>query len=118
MPIFTGYDSDLPTQFWIAARYMESITLLSAPVFFKRKLNAELIFFIYLFAVVMILASVFWIPVFPSCYIEGSGLTEFKKNSEYIICLILLGALFLLLGAGMNLMKNCSGCLRFQLSLQ
>jgi len=96
MPIFTGYDSDLPTQFWIAARYMESITLLSAPVFFKRKLNAGLIFFIYLFAVVMILASVFWIPVFPSCYIEGSGLTEFKKNSEYIICLILLGALFLL----------------------
>lgn len=96
MPIFIGYDSDLPTQFWIAARYMESITLFSAPIFFKRHLNSALIFIIYLAVTFMILVSIFWVPVFPSCYIEGAGLTDFKKNSEYIISLILFGALFLL----------------------
>jgi hypothetical protein len=34
--------------------------------------------------------------LFPVCFVEGVGLTAFKKISEYIICLILLGSLLLL----------------------
>jgi len=34
--------------------------------------------------------------IFPHCYIEGQGLTEFKIASEYIICLIILGGALLL----------------------
>ncbi|HSO67403.1 MAG TPA: PAS domain S-box protein, partial [Desulfatirhabdiaceae bacterium] len=34
--------------------------------------------------------------VFPVCFIEGSGLTPFKRISEYVICMILAGAAVLL----------------------
>jgi hypothetical protein len=44
----------------------------------------------------LILISLFVWPFFPDCFIEGSGLTPFKKNSEYIISLILVGAVVIL----------------------
>ena len=31
MGVFQGYGTDLPTQLWIAARYLESISLMSSP---------------------------------------------------------------------------------------
>lgn len=39
----------------------------------------------------LLLASVF-LRVFPACFVEGQGLTPFKKVSEYIISLVLLGS--------------------------
>ena len=42
------------------------------------------------------LVILFGWPIFPSCYVEGAGLTPFKKISEYVISLILIGALALL----------------------
>jgi len=37
------------------------------------------------------------LPIFPDCYVEGSGLTLFKKVSEYIIStILLLGIIFLM----------------------
>jgi len=43
----------------------------------------------------MLLLIFFW-RIFPDCYLEGSGLTPFKKVSEYLVCLLLLIALLLL----------------------
>ena len=40
MNIFHGYQANLPTQLWIAARYMESLSLLMAPLFLRRRLRA------------------------------------------------------------------------------
>ena len=37
--VFTGYGADLPTQFWIAARGVESLSLLISPVFLVRRLR-------------------------------------------------------------------------------
>ena len=37
MGVFPGYGSDLPTQLWIAARYMESISLLLACFIINKK---------------------------------------------------------------------------------
>jgi hypothetical protein len=39
MGVFTGFDSNLPTQLWIIARYLEAVCLLVAPFYLKRKLN-------------------------------------------------------------------------------
>ena len=47
MNIFQGYGTNLPTQLWIAARYMESLSLLIAPVFLSRRLRADLVFMAY-----------------------------------------------------------------------
>jgi len=94
MRVLIGYDSNLPAQLWIATRYLQSISLLVAPLFFRRKLNAILLLNIYAIASALILISIFWRNVFPDCYIEGSGLTPFKVISEYVISFILLASIF------------------------
>jgi len=91
MGVFPEYGSNLPTQLWIGARYMESLSLFIAPLFFGRKGRANSIFIAYSIVFSVVLLSIFG-GIFPACFIEGTGLTPFKKISEYIICLILLGA--------------------------
>ena len=96
MPIFQGYGADLPTQLWIAARYMESLSLLIAPLFLHRRLKPSMVFGAYTALSVLLLVSLFKWHVFPHCFVEGVGLTPFKKISEYVISMILLGALAVL----------------------
>jgi PAS domain S-box-containing protein len=96
MGVFIGYGANLPTQLWIGARYLEAVTLLLAPLFFHRRLNPYLALGSFALAMVLFLLAVFG-GVFPSCFIEGTGLTTFKVVSEYAICIILVGALTLLL---------------------
>ncbi|MBW2589586.1 MAG: GAF domain-containing protein [Deltaproteobacteria bacterium] len=90
MGIFHGYDTNLPAQLWIAGRYMESISLLIAPLFLRRRLNPNLVLMVYALATLLVLGSVFYWHIFPTCFVEGVGLTPFKKISEYIISIILL----------------------------
>ena len=97
MGVFQGYETNLPTQLWIAARYMESLSLLLAPFFFGRRLKAHSVFLGYVIATFLLLTSIFYWDIFPVCFVEGVGLTPFKKISEYIISVILLGSIVLLL---------------------
>jgi len=94
MNIFSGYGANLPTQLWISARYMESISLAIAPIFFKHKLRFNFAFILYVCLTTLLLTFMFVWPIFPDCFIEGTGLTPFKKVSEYIISLILATAVF------------------------
>ncbi|MBN1831320.1 MAG: GAF domain-containing protein [Deltaproteobacteria bacterium] len=96
MGVFQGYGTDLPTQLWIAARYLESISLLIAPLFLGRPFGVKTVFFIYIGAVTLLLGSIFYWDIFPVCFADGIGLTTFKKISEYLVCLILVGAIALL----------------------
>ena len=96
MGVFQGYGANLPTQLWIAARYIESFSLLIAPLVLGRKLRSSFVLMGYLLAVVILLASIFHWRIFPDCFVEGVGLTPFKKISEYIICFILIGSIALL----------------------
>jgi signal transduction histidine kinase/ActR/RegA family two-component response regulator len=100
MGVFTGFDTDLPTQLWIAARGMESISLLLSPVFVVRRLWPRLTLAAYLVATALLLVVIFPLDAFPVCYVEGTshpglppGLTAFKVNAEYLICLIFLASL-------------------------
>ncbi len=97
MRVFPGDDANLPTQLWIAARYLQSISLLIAPLLLRRKLNPYYVFIGYGVTVGLLLGAIFYWHVFPDCYIEGVGLTPFKKISEYIISLILLASIAVLL---------------------
>jgi diguanylate cyclase (GGDEF)-like protein len=96
MGVFPGYDANLPTQLWIVARYIQSISLLVAPVFLRRTLNVNLVFGVYTMVTIIVLVAIF-ADAFPVCYVEGVGLTQFKIISEYSISLILIGAIALLL---------------------
>jgi hypothetical protein len=83
------------TQLWIIARYVESITLLLVPLLFSKQLNHRLIFITYLTLTSLSIASIFFWDIFPKCYIEGIGLTRFKKTSEYLIICTLAAGLIL-----------------------
>ncbi len=96
MGIFRGFDADLPTQLWIIARYMQSLSLLAAPWFIDRKLYPRTVFAVYLCVTLLLLAAAFSGALFPACFIEGRGLTPFKIASEYLICAILIVSLVLL----------------------
>jgi len=82
--------SNVPTQLWIAARYMESLSLLGAFLFMKKRFAPEIVFIFYFIIFMLVFSSVFLFKNFPDCYIEGQGLTLFKILSEYLISLILI----------------------------
>jgi signal transduction histidine kinase len=96
MGVLPGYGANLPTQLWIATRYIESFSLLIAPVFIGRKLRPSLILTGYSLVTAVLLATIFYWRIFPDCFLEGVGLTPFKKISEYLISVILAGSIALL----------------------
>jgi signal transduction histidine kinase len=93
MNIFPGFGANLPTQLWIATRYLEAVSLLLAPWFLNRRFNPAAMFAGYSLAFVLLLLSIFYWKIFPLCFVEGVGLTPFKRMSEYVICGLLAGAL-------------------------
>lgn len=95
MNIFTSYDY-YANQIWILTRYIESLTLVIAFFFIKRlKAKISLIMSIYAVLTFLSILTVYYWKVFPACYVEGEGLTPFKRVSEYIISSILVLVLFL-----------------------
>jgi signal transduction histidine kinase len=90
MGVFPGISSNPPTQLWIAARYLESITLLFAPLAAHRRIGRVYLVALYLVITGFLLFTILVWPIFPVCYIEGVGLTPFKIVSEYIISAILV----------------------------
>jgi len=97
MPVFTDYDY-YANQLWIGARYMESVTLLVAFYFlgYDKAFNPERIFFVYIIITALLILSIFYWKIFPVCFVDGKGLTAFKKISEFVICLILIVSITLL----------------------
>ena len=103
MGIIPGDSADLPTQLWLAARYLQSITFLIAAFLIGRSLTNDRRHDIAIFFVGcalgsgLLLASIFAWGIFPSAFVEGSGLTPFKIASEYVISLMMLATIALLI---------------------
>jgi hypothetical protein len=98
MPIFTDYDY-YANQLWIAARAMESCTLLAGFIllFARKNVKAGLTFLCYAAVTTLLIASIFYWKIFPVCFIAGKGLTAFKVYSEYAICTVLAASIILLI---------------------
>ena len=97
MPIFTDY-AFYGNQLWIGARYMESITFAVGFLLLKKRwqVSAPVQFVLYSVITILLIGSIFHWKIFPECFVAGTGLTTFKKISEYIICSILLISIILL----------------------
>lgn len=97
MPIFTDYDF-YASRLWIAARFMESLSLGAGFLFIQHRMKLNPAAVTILFTVVsgLLIASIFYWKVFPVCFVEGQGLTAFKKISGYMICSILVMDILLL----------------------
>jgi hypothetical protein len=97
MAIFTDYDY-YANQLWIGARYLESVTLLVAFIYLHKEKapKAKIVLSVYTLITSVIVMSIFYWKNFPVCFVEGSGLTDFKRISEYIICGILAAGIAVL----------------------
>ncbi len=95
MNIFEGYDTNLPTQLWIAARYLQAGSFFIAFLLMYKKINPNHLVIVYTILTILIVVLIFT-ELFPVCHIEGSGLTLFKIISEYIIIGILAVSILIL----------------------
>ena len=95
MGIFLEFDANLPTQLWIVARYWQALSCLFASMVIKKKINVNYLFISYVFIFLILFTTIFQ-GFFPTCYIEGSGLTPFKIISEYVIIIIFFVAIIVL----------------------
>ena len=97
MGVFPKYDANLATQLWTAIIYLHSLTFMLAPFFIDRSFKISYVLGGYLLATGLVLLSIFYWRIFPVCYIEGQGLTEFKVVSEHIVGVIFLISIGLLI---------------------
>lgn len=97
MGVFPGHGANLPTQLWIAARSLQAGVFLAAPVFFVRRTRPILLLF-GLLTLSMGLILLIFQGGFPDCYVEGQGLTPFKKVSELVIAATFGAAILILRG--------------------
>lgn len=94
MGVFPTFGADHPTQFWIAGRIIQTLTFLAAPYFLNRKVRTTPVMIGYTVLTGLLCLSVFT-RVFPACYIDGIGLTPFKKVTEYVVSALLGVGLYL-----------------------
>lgn len=93
MPVFLTESSvEKATIFWIMARLVMSIGVLSANLIFgkaplKKRRSTDLIF-VTLFTVLLIILVSYYPDIFPDLFIEREGLTSTKLALEYIIIFI------------------------------
>jgi PAS domain S-box-containing protein len=96
MGLFPDLSTNPPTQLWLAARYLQSFSLVIAPVFLYRKVSTRFLFSLFSLISILIILSIFSWQLFPDAHIEGVGLTQFKIISEYIISIVLIISMVLL----------------------
>jgi hypothetical protein len=100
MGVFHNDGANLPTQLWLAGRSIEAAAFLIAPLILNRvkKLQKDLwmrrVFIAFAFVTSALLVSIYY-GIFPTAYIEDSGLTPFKIVSEYIVSLALAFSIYL-----------------------
>jgi signal transduction histidine kinase/PAS domain-containing protein len=97
MGVFPEYGANLPTQLWIATRYMLSFSFLAALFFSNRKFRPSFVIAGYAVVTALLFGSIFYWENFPQAFVDGVGLTTFKIVSEYVVSLILLFAIGLLI---------------------
>jgi Membrane-associated sensor domain/Stage II sporulation protein E (SpoIIE)/GAF domain len=83
MPAFPGHTPDMPTQLWLVARYLTVAAFLVAPAFVARRLAHASIALVFFSTATAGLVALVVLGVFPTAFVEGSGLTSFKIASEY-----------------------------------
>lgn len=115
--VFPRATSDLPTQLWISARYLQSFSMFIALLLINKKTNFSKVFTAYTITFVLLIFSIFFLKNFPAAYIEGQGLTPFKVNSEYFISFLFFVSFFLLYANRKELDEKIFKLLNYSLAL-
>ncbi len=89
---------DYATRLWVAARGLQAlVTLVFAYLARTKRVAPHWLGFLAIgAATLLLLLSIVWWNVFPLCFVEGQGVTLFKKIAEYVISAVFAGAIALL----------------------
>lgn len=92
MGIFLNTSANIPVQLWVAARYLEAVALFIAATLLgdHKRINNNALLAGCLLTGTLLLMSIHPLNIFPTCFVEGEGLTAFKIGSEYFISSLLL----------------------------
>lgn len=97
MGIIAVAGADTATRLWIAARFIIVISAFVAVLLKDRRMDLRILLPIYLLVTLATILMILETDLFPSCYSPETGLTPFKKISEYLIIgLFLLVSILLL----------------------
>jgi PAS domain S-box-containing protein len=93
--VFPLGDMNVATQLAVTTRYLAAITCLGSIILFYKpmqKFKIQVAFAVYFVILVVILLLIFYYRVFPTTFVNGQGLTNFKVVSDYVIAVLLLFA--------------------------
>ncbi|MFW5736321.1 MAG: MASE3 domain-containing protein [Halanaerobium sp.] len=91
-----------PTQFWLAARFLETALLFFLPFYPRINFNErhfKILTAILTFITASFIITIMVYPIFPDALLAGEGLTDFKIYGEYFIVFVMMLSIF-------NLQKN------------
>jgi PAS domain S-box-containing protein len=94
MGVFAAGGPDMASQLWIAGRLVDAASLCLATFFIGRRFSQRVAFWGYALVTAALVASIMAFGVFPVAYLPGVGLTAFKVGAEYLVCVIVLVALW------------------------
>jgi signal transduction histidine kinase len=92
------FGQDYATKLWVAARGLQALVTLAFVLLtvLHRTVPHWLAFSACGAVAAAAVVSIFWWNIFPLCFVEGQGVTPFKKASEYVICAVLAISILLL----------------------
>ncbi len=96
-------NADMATQVWVAARLLQSASLLIAPWFLRHRFSTRRFVALYFSVTLILVAAIFPFKLFPHCFVAGTGLTPFKKGAELTVILLFSGALIHFIRKGEHL---------------
>ena len=94
--VFPDGGTNLASQLWLSARYLQAITFLLATFAIGKKIKIHFVYLFYFTVTAAWVVSIFYYKIFPACFVEGYGLTAYKKISEYVLSALMTVAIFLL----------------------
>ncbi len=86
--------SDYATKFWIAGRYLQVLTmvLFAASLSWTWEPPYRAVAAGFALLSLSLIASILHTDLFPTCFVDGEGVTRFKRISEYVICALFAAA--------------------------
>ena len=85
MNVLPDSGANTATQFWLAARYLEALVLLSLPFAADRAMDRN-VYFVAIGAPACLAAMAILTGHFPDAFLPEIGLTPIKIGAEYIVC--------------------------------
>jgi signal transduction histidine kinase len=84
MGVFASVGTNLSAQLWLSGRTVEICGIVTAVAVGHRRPRPAALLVSFSALAAGLLLSVFALKVFPTCFVEGKGLTPFKKVTEFV----------------------------------